>query len=67
MVGVQVERGQEKGSVLRALAAHFRLLRVCEYTLNGNLEGIDALLGRSCLHTSVYLLVHTLYVCTVYT
>jgi len=39
------ENGQERGAVLRAMAAKFRLLRMCEQTLNGNLEGIDALLG----------------------
>ena len=39
------EKGQEKGAGLRAMAAKFRMLSVCEQTLNGNLEGIDALLG----------------------
>ena len=32
---------------VRGLAARFHLLRVCEATVNQNLEGIDALLGQS--------------------
>jgi Fanconi anemia group D2 protein len=39
------ERTQERGSALRGMAAQFRLLRVCEQTLTGSLEGVDALLG----------------------
>ena len=42
----QDEKMQEKGSVLRGMAAQFRLLRVCEQILNGSLEGVDALLGQ---------------------
>ena len=41
------EKTQERGGVLRAMAAQFRLLRICEQTLNGSLEGVDALLGES--------------------
>lgn len=40
------EKGQEKGASLRGMVAQFRLMRVCEQTLSGNLEGIDALLGQ---------------------
>ena len=41
------EKTKERGSILRGMAAQFRLLRVCEHTLNGSLEGVDALLGHS--------------------
>ena len=39
-------RAGERGAGLRSLAAQFRLLRTCEYRLNGALEGVDALLGE---------------------
>lgn len=42
----QNERTQEKGAALRGMASQFRLLRICEQTLNGSLEGVDALLGK---------------------
>ena len=35
-----------KGEGVRAMAARFHLLRVCEQAINQNLEGIDALLGE---------------------
>ena len=44
----QSQKGQERGAVLRAMAAQFRLLRICEQTLNSSLEAVDALLGRWC-------------------
>ena len=56
--------GEERGAILRGLAAQFRLLRICEQMSNGNLEGIDALLGVYALwgSVSVCLSVH-MYVC----
>ena len=39
------EKGQENGAGLRGMVAQFRLMRMCEQMLSGNLEGIDALLG----------------------
>ena len=39
------EKGQENGAGLRGMVAQFRLMRMCEQILSGNLEGIDALLG----------------------
>ena len=41
---------QERGSVLRGLSAQFRFLRICEQTVNGSLEGVDALLGQLMVH-----------------
>lgn len=40
------EKTQERGAVLRGMAAQFHLLRVSEQALNGSLEGVDALLGE---------------------
>ena len=60
------ENGQERGAVLRAMAAKFRLLRMCEQTLNGNLEGIDALLGRFLVYCSVTVLWCIVYCNMVY-
>ena len=42
----QDEKTQERGAVLRGMAAQFHLLRVCEQALSGSLEGVDALLGE---------------------
>lgn len=42
----QDEKTQERGAVLRGMASQFHLLRICEQTLNGSLEGVDALLGE---------------------
>ncbi len=39
--------GRASGEGLVAMAAKFHLLRTCEQQLNGNLEGIDALLGMA--------------------
>ena len=38
--------GREKKEGLVGMASLFRLLRMCEVQLNGNLDGIDALLGK---------------------
>ena len=46
LVVEQSSRTQERGAALRSLCAQFRLLRICEHTLNGVLEGVDALLGE---------------------
>lgn len=40
------EGGAANGDGLIGMAARFHLLRTCEQQLNGNLEGIDALLGK---------------------
>ena len=46
LVVEQSSRTQERGAALRSLCAQFRLLHICEHTLNGVLEGVDALLGE---------------------
>ncbi len=38
--------GGEGAEGVRSMAARFHLLKVCEASVNGNLEGIDALLGK---------------------
>ena len=46
LADLQGVKGRERGSILRAMAAQFKLLSSCERVINGNLEGIDALLGE---------------------
>ena len=51
--GGKGEKGGDKKEGLVGMASQFHLLRKCELQMNGNLDGIDALLGKFSFDYSV--------------